>query len=72
MIMIMATLVTGCKTDDFSKRAGNEEKLLRAMTEYPGDGIYDPVTTVVGLDAPEPTEEEYAKAEEKAAEEKEA
>ena len=72
LIMIMAMLVTGCKTDDFSKRAENEKKLLRAMTEYPGDGLYDPETTVIGLDAPEPTEEDQAKAEEKAAEEKEA
>ena len=71
MVFIMAVLVTGCKTDAVSKRAENEEKLLKAITEYPGDGLYDPEMTVIGLDAPELTEEELAEAEKKAAEEKE-
>lgn len=71
MVFIMALLVTGCKTDAVNKRAENEEKLLKAITEYPGDGLYDPEMTVIGLDAPEPTEEELAEAEKKAAEEKE-
>ena len=72
VIILMAALMTACKTEDITKRAENEEKLLKAMTEYPGNGLYDPAETVIGLDAPEPTEEELAEAEQKAAEEKEA
>ena len=72
VIILIAALMTACKTDNISKRAENEEKLLKAMTEYPGDGLYDPTETVIGLDAPVPTEEELAEAEKKAAEEKEA
>ena len=71
-IMLIAALVTACKTENITKRAENEEKLLKAMTEYPGNGLYDPVETVIGLDAPEFTEEELAEAEQKAAKEKEA
>ena len=72
VIILIAAVMTACKTDNISKRAENEEKLLKAMTEYPGDGLYDPTETVIGLDAPVPTEEELAEAEKKAAEEKEA
>ena len=72
VIILIAALMTACKTEDITKRAENEEKLLKAMTEYPGNGLYDPAETVIGLDAPEPTEEELAEAEQKAAEEKEA
>jgi hypothetical protein len=72
VIILIAALMTACKTEDITKRAENEEKLLKAMTEYPGNGLYDPAETVIGLDAPEPTEEELAEAEQNAAEEKEA
>ena len=72
VIILIAALMTACKTDNISKRAENEEKLLKTMTEYPGNGLYDPAETVIGLDAPEPTEEELAEAEQKAAKEKEA
>jgi hypothetical protein len=72
VIILIAALMTACKTEDITKRAENEEKLLKAMTEYPGNGLYDPVETVIGLDAPEPTEEELAEAEQRATEEKEA
>ena len=60
VIILIAALMTACKTEDITKRAENEEKLLKAMTEYPGNGLYDPAETVIGLDAPEPTEEELA------------
>ena len=72
VIILIADLMTACKTEDITKRAENEEKLLKAMTEYPGNGLYDPAETVIGLDAPEPTEEELAEAEQRATEEKEA
>ncbi|MBQ3370678.1 MAG: hypothetical protein IJG48_06660 [Mogibacterium sp.] len=72
IIILIAALMTACKTDDITARAENEEKLLKAMTEYPGNGLYDPAENVIGLDAPEPTEEELAESEQKAAEEKEA
>lgn len=66
-------LITACGgTDDSTKRAENEQKLFKAITEYPGDGLYDPDEVVIGLGTEEPTDEDYAKAEEKAAEEKEA
>jgi hypothetical protein len=67
----MAAMMTACKTVDITARAENEEKLLKAMTEYPGNGLYDPAETVIGLDAQESTEEELAESEQKAAEEKE-
>ena len=70
--IMLAALMTACKTEDLTKRAENEEKLLKAMPEYPGNGLYDPAETVIGLDAPEPTEEELAEAEQRATEEKEA
>ena len=60
VIILIAALMTACKTEDITKRAENEEKLLKAMTEYPGNGLYDPAENVIGLDAPEPTEEELA------------
>ena len=72
VIILIAALMTACKTEDITKRAENEENLLRAMTEYPGNSLYDPAETVIGLDAPEPTEEELAEAEQRATEEKEA
>jgi hypothetical protein len=72
LIILMAAMMTACKTVDITARAENEEKLLKAMTEYPGNGLYDPAETVIGLDAPEPTEEELAEAEQRATEEKEA
>ena len=72
LIILMAAMMTACKTVNITARAENEEKLLKAMTEYPGNGLYDPSETVIGLDAPEPTEEELAESEQKAAEEKEA
>ena len=71
VIIMIVALMTACKTDDITSRAENEEKLLKAMTEYPGNGLYDPAENVIGLDAPEPTEEELAESEQKAAEEKE-
>jgi len=71
LIILMAAMMTACKTVDITARAENEEKLLKAMTEYPGNGLYDPAETVIGLDAQEPTEEELAESEQKAAEEKE-
>ncbi|MBR4090702.1 MAG: hypothetical protein IKK28_07525 [Mogibacterium sp.] len=71
VIILIAALMTACKTEDITKRAENEEKLLRAITEYPGDGLFDPEETVIGLGTPEPTEEELAESEQKAAEEKE-
>ena len=71
LIILMAAMMTACKTVDITARAENEEKLLKAMTEYPGNSLYDPAENVIGLDAPEPTEEELAESEQKAAEEKE-
>ena len=71
VIIMIVALMTACNTDDITARAENEEKLLKAMTEYPGNGLYDPAENVIGLDAPEPTEEELAESEQKAAEEKE-
>ena len=71
VIIMIVALMTACKTDDITARAENEEKLLKAMTEYPGNGLYDPAENVIGLDAPEPTEEELAESEQKAVEEKE-
>ena len=70
VIIMIVALMTACKTDDITARAENEEKLLKAMTEYPGNGLYDPAENVIGLDAPEPTEEELAESEQKAVEEK--
>ena len=64
--------MTSCKTEDISKRMDNEQKVLKAMTEYPGNGLYDPTETVIGLGAPDQTEEELAESEQKAADEKEA
>ena len=72
LFIIVLSLMTSCKTEDISKRMDNEQKVLKAMTEYPGDGLYDPETTAIGLDVPEPTEEDQAKAEEDAIEEMEA
>ena len=60
LIILMAAMMTACKTVDITARAENEEKLLKAMTEYPGNSLYDPAENVIGLDAPEPTEEELA------------
>ena len=71
LIILMAAMMTACKTVDITARAENEEKLLKAMTEYPGNSLYDPAENVIGLDAPEPNEEELAESEQKAAEEKE-
>ena len=73
LIFIVFSLVvvfTACKTEDVTKRAENEEKVLKAMIEYPGDGLYDPVVTVIGIGVDEPSEEELAAAEQRAAEEK--
>ena len=70
-IILIAALMTACMNENITKRAENEEKLLKAMTEYPGNGLYDPVETVIGLGAPEPTAEELAESEQRAAEEKE-
>ena len=72
LVLILAAGMSACSEDSGARRAENEEKLIKAMTEYPGDGLYDPVVTVIGIDAPEPTEEERAEAEQKAAEEKDA
>ena len=73
VVLILTTvLMAGCKTDDVTKRTENEEKLLKAMIEYPGEGLYDPEMTVIGLGAPEPTEEELAESQQRAAEEKDA
>ena len=72
LILLMAMLMTACKTEDVTKRAENEEKLLRAITEYPGEGLFDPEETVIGLGTPEPTADELAESEQKAAEEMEA
>ena len=47
VIILIAALMTACKTEDITKRAENEEKLLKAMTEYPGNGLYDPAETVI-------------------------
>ena len=66
----LAVVFTACKTEDVTKRAENEEKVLKAMIEYPGDGLYDPVVTVIGIGVDEPSEEELAAAEQRAAEEK--
>lgn len=66
----LAAVLTACKTEDITKRAENEEKVLQAMIEYPGDGLYDPVVTVIGIGVDEPSEEELAAAEQRAAEEK--
>lgn len=78
MIAAMSFAMTACKTDDVSKsaeddvlrRADNEEKLLKAMTEYPGEGLYYPAMTEIGLDASAPTEGELAEEKKKAANEK--
>lgn len=71
----LALLMIGCRPvpaeEDPSKRAENEEKLLRTMIEYPGDGLYTPVMTHIGSGADELTEEEYAEAQRKADEDKE-
>lgn len=72
VLMIVLVLMTSCKTEDISKRADNEKKVLKALTEYPGNGLYAPEETVIGLGADEPTGEDQGTAEEKAAEEKEA
>lgn len=72
LIILMAAMMTACKTDDITVRAENEEKLLKAINEYPGNSLYDPAENVIGLDAPEPTEEELAEAEQRVTEEKEA
>ena len=70
IVFSLAVVLTACKTEDVTKRAENEEKVLRAMIEYPGDGLYDPVITVIGIGVDEPSEEELAAAEQRAAEEK--
>ena len=72
LILLMASMMSACKNEDVTKRAENEEKLLRAITEYPGESLFDPEETVIGLGTPEPTEDELAEAEQKAAEENEA
>lgn len=59
-------------TVSFSEaRAVNEEKLLRAMIEYPNEDLYDPVALTLGLGT-EPSEEEYTAAQKRSVEEKEA
>ena len=50
--------MASCKTEDISKRADNEQIVLKRMTEYPGDGLYAPEETVIGLETDEPTEED--------------
>ena len=70
IVFSLAVVLTACKTEDVTKRAENEEKVLKAMIEYPGEGLYDPVVTVIGIGVDEPTEEELAAAEQRAAEEK--
>ena len=70
IVLSLAVVLTACKTEDVTKRAENEEKVLKAMIEYPGDGLYDPVITVIGIGVDEPSEEELAAAERRAAEEK--
>ena len=72
VVMIVCLLVSGCSGNAAEKRKANEEKVTRAMVEYPGDGLYDPVVTEIGIGVEEPTEEEQAQAEQKAAEEKQA
>ena len=51
----LAAVLTACKTEDITKRAENEEKVLQAMIEYPGDGLYDPVVTIIGIGVDEPS-----------------
>lgn len=59
-------------TVSFSEaRAVNEEKLLRAMIEYPNEDLYDPVVLTLGLGT-EQSEEEYSAAQKRNTEEKEA
>ncbi len=70
IVISLAVVLTACKTEDITKRAENEEKVLKAMIEYPGDGLYDPVITVIGIGADEPSEEELAAAAQRAAKEK--
>ncbi len=70
IVFSLAVIMTSCKTEDVTKRAENEQKVLKAMIEYPGDGLYDPVVTIIGIGEDEPSEEEIAAAEQKAAEEK--
>lgn len=70
-IAAIAIAATSCG-DGSAKRAENEERVIRAVSEYPGDGLYDPVVTVLGVDVPAPTEEEKKEAEEQAAAEKSA
>lgn len=70
IVLSLVLVLTACKTEDVTKRAENEEKVLKAMIEYPGEGLYDPVVTVIGIGVDEPTEEELAVAEQRAAEEK--
>lgn len=75
VVFSLAALMTGCRSsgeEDFSERAVNEEKVLRAMIEYPGDGLYQPSVTVIGEGVEDPSEEEIAAAEQKAEEEKQA
>ena len=42
------------------------------MIEYPGERLYDPIETVIGIGTEELTDEDYAAQEQRAAEEKEA
>lgn len=71
--VLMTVLMCACSNtqdEDFSKRTENEEKVLRAMIEYPGEGLYDPVEAVIGQGTAELTEKDYAAQEEKAAKDK--
>ena len=70
IVFALTVTLTSCKTEDVTKRAENEEKVLKAMIEYPGDGLYDPAITVIGIGVDEPSEEELAAAEQRATEEK--
>ena len=49
IVVSLFVVLTACKTEDVTKRAENEEKVLKAMIEYPGEGLYDPVVTVIGI-----------------------
>lgn len=39
LILLMASMMSACKNEDITKLAENEEKLLRAITEYNTDLI---------------------------------
>ena len=75
MVLSLAALMTACGSsgeEDHSKRTENEEKVLRAMIEYPGDGLYQPSVVAIGEGTEDLTEEDYAAEEQKSAEEKQA